>query len=219
MGRRKTLASGSPLGLCFRAVQRSEKQGSEPVATDLRSRILREATRLFAEHGYAATSVRELVEAAGCTKPALYYYFESKDALFIEALRSGTADIHALIEHTLRSEGSVRSQLASGLDQFLGFLDENPMIMRLLMRAELQPDEGQPAYDFESLREQNLTMIRQLLEAGVTRGEIRRDVDLGDAALALTGAIDQRIRLWLLGVNPPSDVAERVLRLFFDGVA
>lgn len=200
-------------------MQRSEKHRPEAGASDLRSRILREATRLFAQHGYAATSVRELVEAAGCTKPALYYYFASKDALFIEAIRSGTADIHELIVLTLRSEGSVRSQLKRGLDQFLGFLDENPMLMRLLMRAELQPDEGQPAYDFESLREQNLTMIRQMLEAAVARGEIRKDVDLGDAALALAGAIDQRIRLWLVGVNPPPDVAERVLRLFFDGVA
>lgn len=199
-------------------MEHSEKRRPDPGASDLRSRILREATRLFAEHGYAATSVRELVEAAGCTKPALYYYFESKDALFIEAIRAGTADIDSLIEDTLRSEGTVRSKLGRGLDQFLGFLVENPMVMRLLMRAELQPDEGQPAYDFDSLREKNLLQIRAMLEAGVARGEIREDVDLGDAALALTGAIDQRIRLWLNGVNPPPDVAERVLRIFFDGV-
>ena len=64
----------------------SEATSPRPSAptSELRTRILREATRLFAEKGYAATSVREVVEASGCTKPALYYYFKSKDALFLE---------------------------------------------------------------------------------------------------------------------------------------
>ena len=40
------------------------------------------AVALFAEKGYASTSVREIVASAGVTKPVLYYYFESKEGLF-----------------------------------------------------------------------------------------------------------------------------------------
>ena len=43
--------------------------------------IARVAARLFAQHGYDATSVREIVEAAGVAKPTLYYYFRSKEGL------------------------------------------------------------------------------------------------------------------------------------------
>src|SRR4051812_50089081 len=43
--------------------------------------IARVAARLFARHGYDATSVRMIVEAAGVTKPTLYYYFGSKEGL------------------------------------------------------------------------------------------------------------------------------------------
>src|SRR3954451_20169816 len=43
--------------------------------------IAPEAARLFARHGYDATSVRMIVEAAGVTKPTLYYYFGSKEGL------------------------------------------------------------------------------------------------------------------------------------------
>ena len=43
--------------------------------------IARAAARLFAERGYDATSVREIVEAAGVAKPTLYYYFRSKEGL------------------------------------------------------------------------------------------------------------------------------------------
>jgi AcrR family transcriptional regulator len=43
--------------------------------------IARVAARLFAEQGYDATPVRTIVEAAGVTKPTLYYHFGSKEGL------------------------------------------------------------------------------------------------------------------------------------------
>lgn len=59
---------------------------------EIRRTLLREAARLFAERGYDAVSVREIVEACGCTKPAMYYHFGSKDgvavALFEEFIRA-----------------------------------------------------------------------------------------------------------------------------------
>ena len=58
--------------------------------------IARAAARLFAERGYDATSVREIVEAAGVAKPTLYYYFRSKEglaqALFTVPLTNLVAD-------------------------------------------------------------------------------------------------------------------------------
>ena len=46
-----------------------------------RAEILRHAATLFAQRGYDAVSVREIVQAAGCTKPALYYHFGSKQGV------------------------------------------------------------------------------------------------------------------------------------------
>src|SRR5437868_11775036 len=43
--------------------------------------IAQVAARLFAARGYDATPVRAIVEAAGVTKPTLYYYFGSKEGL------------------------------------------------------------------------------------------------------------------------------------------
>jgi len=49
---------------------------------DTRERILDVATDLFIEIGYDKTSLREIAERVGVTKPALYYHFESKEAIF-----------------------------------------------------------------------------------------------------------------------------------------
>lgn len=49
--------------------------------TGVRERLLETASGLFAERGFAPTSVQDIVEAAGVTKGAMYHYFSSKDDL------------------------------------------------------------------------------------------------------------------------------------------
>jgi AcrR family transcriptional regulator len=51
-----------------------------------RDRVLRLADALFARRGYAAVSMRDVAVASGVTKPALYYHFRDKDALFSECI-------------------------------------------------------------------------------------------------------------------------------------
>lgn len=64
----------------------------QPATSPTRERLCRTALRLFAERGYAGVSNREIVEACGLTKGAIYWYFRSKEDLFrsvvAEALES-----------------------------------------------------------------------------------------------------------------------------------
>jgi AcrR family transcriptional regulator len=185
----------------------------------LRERILAEATRLFGERGYAATSVREVAEAAGCTKPALYYHFGSKESLFLAALRAETDALNRLVEVPIRDGMSVREHLVHALARFFDHLREDVVGVRLVMLADLRPEPGQPAFDFASIRDRHLARTRELLELGVERGELRRDVRLDDALFALTGLIDQRLQAWLHGEPLDVDLSERLVSLFFHGVA
>jgi len=91
--------------------------------------------------------------------------------------------------------------------------------VRLVMLADLRPEPGQPAFDFASIRDRHLARTREILELGVERGEIRRDVRLDDALFALTGLIDQRLQAWLQGEPLDADLSERLVSLFFHGVA
>jgi TetR/AcrR family transcriptional regulator len=75
-----------------------QKGESSPVACH----IARAAARLFAQRGYEATSVREIVKAAGVAKPTLYYYFQSKEGL-----------AHALITGSLIALGSTLERIVS----------------------------------------------------------------------------------------------------------
>ena len=76
-----------------------------------RSNILNSALRCFANAGYSATSIQDIVDDAEYTKPTLYYYFSSKSDLFT------ALTLHALDEHraTLEKEFQATSDLKEAL--------------------------------------------------------------------------------------------------------
>jgi AcrR family transcriptional regulator len=95
--------------------------------------IARAAARLFAERGYDATSVREIVEAAGVAKPTLYYYFRSKEGL-----------AHALLTVPL-------STLVSTLRRIVATVEDPVRCLEQVMEAQYEfcredPDRGRFIY-------------------------------------------------------------------------
>lgn len=61
----------------------------------MESQIMEEATRLFADRGFAGTSLQDIADATGLTRPALYHYFGSKEELLsrlVSELTEGPAD-------------------------------------------------------------------------------------------------------------------------------
>lgn len=67
-------------------------------AGDRRADIQRVALALFTSGGYEATSMREIAEQLGITKAALYYHFDSKDAIVRSLFEERVATLDALIE-------------------------------------------------------------------------------------------------------------------------
>jgi AcrR family transcriptional regulator len=67
-------------------------------AAKTRERILQVALELFAQHGYAATSVADLAARLGTSKAALYYHFRSKEELLDELLSSSLSGFMEIAE-------------------------------------------------------------------------------------------------------------------------
>lgn len=66
--------------------------------TDTRQRILTVSAGLFAQHGYAGTSIRDISEALGVTKAALYYHFASKDDILGELIAEPVRLVRGVLE-------------------------------------------------------------------------------------------------------------------------
>jgi AcrR family transcriptional regulator len=62
-----------------------------------REAIVARAAELFARHGYHATSMNQLAEAAGMSKATLYHYYEDKDALLVRIAEGHVSRLQALV--------------------------------------------------------------------------------------------------------------------------
>src|SRR6185369_2858966 len=79
----------------------------------VRDRLLNVALQLFAQKGFESTSVREIASAAEVTKPTIYYYFKSKEGLYLELLDNLCGTIENTVMLSLVPHGTARSRLES----------------------------------------------------------------------------------------------------------
>lgn len=96
------------------------------VGSEVARHIAGTATRLFAAQGYDATSVRMIVEAAGVTKPTLYYHFGSKEGLAHALLNLPLSGLVERLEEIAREEGDAVVVLERQFEAHFAFCREEP---------------------------------------------------------------------------------------------
>jgi AcrR family transcriptional regulator len=110
--------------------RRGRPPGRTPDFAEHRRRILDAATALFAERGYETTGMRDLAASIGMSPPAIYHYFESKealmDALIDDSLRGPQGGIRRLPEG-----GSLREILMSAGAGFMNAMSTRAARQRL----------------------------------------------------------------------------------------
>ena len=185
----------------------------------LRERILAEATRLFAQRGFAGTSVRELVEACECTKPALYYYFDGKDGLFREVIEQQATNIEQILRSGLEAEGPLRQRVHDMVDGFIDHAQENPDGMLLVIRMDTAPEEGSPQLDMQAHESSHFDIFSRMFQQGLDSGEVRPGADPMDCALALSGALHYQFAEAVLTSQWDRDRYHRLIDLVFEGIA
>jgi len=99
--------------------------------TDTRSRVQKVALELFAEQGYEKTSLREIAERLGVTKPALYYHFPSKEAIVHSFTDDYFTEIDALVEWAKDQPGSDETRREI-LDRYVGIVLSGSEVFRFL---------------------------------------------------------------------------------------
>lgn len=79
-----------------------------------------------ARHGYATTTVKELVALAGVSKSAFYEHFADKQACFLATLDATMAEATRRVSAAYRSPGDFRESMISGLAAFMNLVVEEP---------------------------------------------------------------------------------------------
>lgn len=182
-----------------------------------RERILDAAQRLFVEQGYKGLAMREIAEAVGVTKPALYHYFTDKEELFLAVL-GGYLDVMELILRSARAEAASYTECLGAIVR--GILQqpiEQRSILRLATMEMVHMSEAARAGFHARYQTQFLGPIGAVIADGIAAGEFRA-VDPALATWALLGILYPYFSS--NGGPPPTDaVIQQVIDFYLHGVA
>jgi len=188
--------------------------------TSTRDRLLAAAMTLFTERGYAATSVREIVAAAGLAKPALYYHFGSKEGIYQALVAELTRLVDAGLAAHSSPAGGARRRVETLLLGLYGLFEQNQEALRFINAAFWGPAQGAPRFDIESFHARLANAVTGIVADGLRAGELR-PVDPGDVTHALIGLFSFSMDLTLAHPDLGRGRAglERALDLLFRGLA
>jgi len=166
------------------------------VRPDVRNGLMEAALDLFTARGYSATTVREIVKAAGVTKPALYYYFKSKEGVYLEILNGAVDTLRTTLEAQPRDARRAEEGLRDFCDTAFVLFGRNMRVVRLVHAIFYGPPQGAPPFDFEKLHDLLSAGIRRWIGLGIRRGEFRR-ADRTAMILAVHGALNVAMEIEL----------------------
>lgn len=186
----------------------------------VRDRLLKSAIDLFNRKGYAAATVREIVAAAGVSKPVLYYYFRSKEGIYLDLMREGFSMFGSILGATMDEEGSSAEKIKRLSVRTLGLFMENIEVGRLMYAIYYGPPQGAPFFDFDAYHTMFQEAVRKLVEEGVRGGEFRKG-NSEDMMWAIIGAVNVAMEIQLCHPDLEMDREKlgRVLEIIFAGIA
>lgn len=136
--------------------------------------LLERAARLFAERGYSATSLEDVARQTGMSRPALYYYFKSKEDVLARLVEGLIASSELALERIrAESSGQPDERLRVAIEALIGPIVEAPSRFRLLITYEAElPDLL--ARRYLDIRRQIVRQVGAIVVAGMGSGIFRQ---------------------------------------------
>lgn len=174
-----------------------------------KEKILKTAGLLFSQHGYIAISMQEIAQKIGISKPALYYYFKSKNELCRTLLEKSAKSLFEELSVAVQKGKTPTDKLFNFIVAYLNFSLERPEV-NLIFKENFGEKDG-PAKFILDLRIQTLTLFKKVIKKAMAQA------DRPFAHLSLTASILASLlsRPLFLVHTTPTQLAKNIIALFF----
>ena len=187
-----------------------------------RRQILRAALKHFANAGYAATSVQAIVDDAKVSKPALYYHFRDKSALFEALVNEAHDERFQVVQQAVARGKGLRGQLVEALAALFDYFHKNRDLTRIAFAtAFAAPGEVPPNLCYPDKCQRNFEAVHSLFKQALARGELDRRFGSRELAYGFYGQGNFYIVSHLMMPNYRLDrrAAGRIVDLFLLGAS
>ena len=193
-----------------------------PVAevTDTRQQILAAAARLFAQQGFAPTTLRQMADAVGIKAGSVYYHFEGKDEIAACVLDGGIAAMtHAVRARlgALPANASQRARLGAAVEGHLwGLLQHGDFTAAHIRIYRYVSDAARSRH--RSVRSAYTRMWDELLAAAAADGALRTDIPVPLIRQYLVGALNWPVDWYDPQRGSVAQLAAQISAMVFDGI-
>ena len=165
-----------------------EKKASSPTKSrseSLKATILEAACRLFMERGVGGTTMQDIADELGISRPTIYYHYENKEAVLKEIAERVTVKAAAISGPRPKSDRRHASEaLHDVIVQYTELMMEHALEFQILDREEALLDTLIPGHAVEKRRV--LDNFAGIIRTGMERGEFKA-VDPYITALGIIG--------------------------------
>ncbi len=188
----------------------------------LRERIMEAAAALFAEFGYAETSLNRIAEKAGVAKGSIFYHFKNKDGLLAALVEEGFKLIYQAVEKPIQGGRQPAAQLAALMRKHFGLYIEYSSLSRIIFSRSRYGVSPEAASRIDTAQQRYRNFVAALIQQGIEAGEIR-PVHAHFAAAVLMSELGGAAEAWLsregLPATPTQEkVVEQMLQMALHGV-
>jgi AcrR family transcriptional regulator len=183
----------------------------------MRQRILQEATCLFTRSGYSAVSIREIAEACGITKAALYYHFKDKEDLIVAILSAYLTEMGGIISACRAATPTTRERVKLFTETIFAQPIEQRALIRLGSQEMVNLSPAARASFGRLYQESFIGPLAAILAEGIQNGELR-PADSHQAVWVLLGMMYPFFYPNPERLGNMQNVIDLILTTFFDGM-
>jgi len=187
------------------------------------SRLFDCALSLFAEKGYAATSVRDIIEAVGLAKPVLYYYCKNKADLFEQLVRRTHDDAYTELEQQIEGTHDLKERLRLMIVETFAFCNHDYRLPRFMFQIAYGPRTPEVQSVVEEYGEKRFSLVERVMREGQADRQLNPEDDPKFLALTFCSLMDHPLNV--LSSDPKNaekltpELAEALLQVFLRGVS
>lgn len=179
--------------------------------------VLRTAARLFVERGFYRTTLSDVADQLGVTKPVVYHYFDNKNALLLGCYERGAAIILAALADIEREHATGHARVVAFIRSFVKIVVVDVGACLALIDDRDLSDTDR--VEIRSTKKSIELRLRDYLKQGMADGSVRA-CDVPMTALAIISALNG-IGVWYKegGRLTVEQVADRMAELFGQSIA
>ncbi len=153
--------------------------------TATETKILAAARKIFMKKGLEATSMSDIAAEAKISRPALHYYFRTRENLFQAVFKDAMEDFMPQLEKIIRGNESIPQKIRKFVDTYIDLLSSDPLAPHFVMSEMYRDPEGMTELFFSIEGKHGNVIYAINLISGYAKKRKLKDFDAQQFCLSL----------------------------------